>query len=61
MIAAALTQIHGAVSGTQATLGKEAIQLEIEEQMKLGEAGLLGVDHSVMEVNLGDMETGYFG
>jgi len=61
LIAAALIQIHGAVSGTQATLRKEAIQREIEEQMKLGKAGLLEEDHSVMmEVNLVDMETGYF-
>jgi len=61
LIAAALIQIHGAVSGTQGTLRKEAIQREIEEQMKLGKAGLLEEDHSVMmEVNLVDMETGYF-
>ncbi len=61
MIAAVLIQIHGALSGTQASLRKEAIQRKIEEQMKLGEAGLLEEDHSVMEVNLGDNETGYFG
>jgi hypothetical protein len=61
LIAAALIQIHGALSGTQASLRKEAIQRKIEEQMKLGEAGLLEEDHSVMEVNLGDNEAGYFG
>lgn len=61
MIAAALIQIHGALSGTQASLRKEAIQRKIEEQMKLGEAGLLEEDHSVMEVNIGDNKTGYFG
>jgi hypothetical protein len=50
-------QIHDAVAGTQAILRKEAIQWEIEEQMELGEAGLLEEDHWMMEVNLGDMET----
>ncbi len=49
-------QIHDAVATTQATLQKEAIQREIEEQMELGEAGLLEEDHWMMEVNLGDME-----
>jgi hypothetical protein len=46
-------QIHDAVAGTQTTLRKEAIQREIEEQMELGEAGLLEEDHWMMEVNLG--------
>ncbi len=49
-------QIHDAVAGTQATLQKEAIQMEIEEQMELGEAGLLEEDNCMMEVNLGDIE-----
>jgi hypothetical protein len=49
-------QIHDAVAGTQATLWKEAIQREIEEQMELGEAGLLEEDHWMMGVDLGDME-----
>jgi hypothetical protein len=40
-------QIHGSVAGTQATLRKEAIQREIEEQMELG----------MLEVNLRDLET----
>ncbi len=44
------------VAGTQATQQKSAIQGEIEEQMELGEAGLLEEDHLMMEVNLGDME-----
>ncbi len=48
--------IHDAVAGTQAMLRKEAIQREIEEQMELGEAGLLEEDHLMMEVNLGNME-----
>ncbi len=43
--------------GTQATLGKKAIQPEIEEQMELGAVGLLEEDQWMMEVNLGDMET----
>jgi hypothetical protein len=49
-------QIHDAVAGTQATLQKEAIQREIEEQMELGGAELLEEDHWMMEVNLRDME-----
>ncbi len=38
-------QIHYNVAGTQATLHKEAILKEIEEQMELGNAGLLEEDH----------------
>ncbi len=49
-------QIHNEVFGTQVTLRKESIQREIEEQMKLGEAGLLEEDHWMLEVDLGDME-----
>jgi hypothetical protein len=30
---------------------------EIEEQMELGDAGLLDEDHWMLEVNLGDLET----
>ena len=50
-------QIHDSVAGTQATLRKEAIQWEIEEQMDLGGAGLLEEDQWMLEVNLGDLET----
>ncbi len=50
-------QIHNAVSGTQATIRKEAIQKEIKEQMELGEAGLLEEDNWMLEVNLGDLES----
>ncbi len=50
-------QIHDAVSGTQAIIRKEAIQKEIEEQMELGEAGLLEEDNWMLEVNLGDLES----
>jgi hypothetical protein len=50
-------QIHDSVAGTQATLWKEAIQKKMEEQMELGEAGLLEEDHWMLEVNLGDLET----
>ncbi len=38
-------QIHDAVLETQVTIRKEAIQKEIEEQMELGEAGLLEEDN----------------
>ncbi len=44
------------MAGTQATLWKEAILKEIEEQMELGEAGLLEEDNWMLEVNLGDIE-----
>jgi hypothetical protein len=50
-------QIHDAVSGTQVTIRKEAIQKEIKEQMELGEAGLLEEDNWMLEVNLGDLES----
>jgi hypothetical protein len=43
------------VSRTQATLRKEVIQKEIEEQMELGDAGLLEDDSWMLEVNLGDL------
>ena len=50
-------QIHDEVTGTQATLRKESILREIEEQMELGDAGLLEEDHWMLDVNLGDLET----
>ncbi len=50
-------QIHDIVSGTQATIRKEAIQKEIKEQMELGEADSLEEDNWMLEVNLGDLES----
>lgn len=50
-------QIHDSVAGTQATLRKEEILREIEDQMELGSEGLLDEDRWMMEVNLGDPET----
>ncbi len=50
-------QIHDTVAGMQATLRKELIQQEIEEQMEWGKEGLMEEDHWMMEMNLGDMET----
>jgi hypothetical protein len=50
-------QIHDSVAGTQATLRKEEIQREIEEQMEMGTDGLLDEDQWMMEVNLKDLET----
>jgi hypothetical protein len=44
------------VAGTEATLRKEAILKEIEEQMEMGDAGLLEEDHLMLEVNLGNLE-----
>ncbi len=49
-------QIHDNVAGTRATLRKEEIQWDIEEQMKMGTTGLLQEDQWMMEVNLGNME-----
>jgi hypothetical protein len=48
-------QMHDNVSGTQATLRKEAILREIKEQMELGDAGLLEEDHWMLDVNLGGL------
>ncbi len=45
------------MAGTQATLQKEEIQLEIEEHMEMGTKGLLDEDLWMMEVNLEDKET----
>jgi hypothetical protein len=41
----------------QATLWKEELHQEIEEQMELGIGGLLEEDHWMLEVNLGDRST----
>ena len=50
-------QILDSIAGTHATLWKEEIQREIEEQMEMGTDGLLDEDLWMMEVNLGDLET----
>jgi hypothetical protein len=50
-------QIHDKVGCTQATLRKEAIQREIEEQLDTGGSGLLEEDQWNIEVSLGDLET----
>jgi hypothetical protein len=39
-----------------ATLRKDSIQQEKEEQIEWGMRGLLEEDHWMMEVNLGDMD-----
>jgi hypothetical protein len=49
-------QIHDDIAGTRATLRKEEIQRDIEEQMEMGTTGLLEEDQWMMEVNLGDIE-----
>ena len=49
-------QIHDDVAGMWATLRKEEVQWDIEEQMEMGTTGLLEEDQWMMEVNLGDME-----
>ena len=49
-------QVHDKVSGTLATLRKEEIQMEIEEQQALGSEGLMEEDCHLGECNLGDLE-----
>jgi hypothetical protein len=49
-------QVHDKVVGTLATLRKEEIQMEIEEQQALGTAGLLDEDCHLEACNLGDLE-----
>ncbi len=49
-------QVHNKVLGTLATLRKEEIQMEIEEQQVLGSEGLLDEDCHLGECNLGDLE-----
>ena len=49
-------QVHDKVAGTLATLRKEEIQMEIEEQQALGSDGLLDEDCHLGECNLGDLE-----
>jgi hypothetical protein len=48
--------VHDRVAGTLATLRKEEIQMEIEEQQALGSDGLLDEDCHLGECNLGDLE-----
>jgi hypothetical protein len=47
--------VHDPVSGTIATAKKEELLLEIEQQRKLGDAGLLEEDKYVAEANLEEM------
>ena len=49
-------QIYDMNKGTQATLWKEELQKEIEDQQELGYDGLLEEDQFLAEVNLEDME-----
>jgi hypothetical protein len=49
-------QVHDKVSGTLATLRKEEIQKEIEEQQALEPDGLLDEDCHLGECNLGDLK-----
>jgi hypothetical protein len=44
--------VHDPVLGTLATAWKEELQLEIERQKELGNAGLLEEDKYLAEVNL---------
>ncbi len=49
-------QVHNKVAGTLATLRKEEIQLEIEEQQAMGLEGMLDENCHMGECNLGDLE-----
>ena len=49
-------QVHDKVAGTLATLRKEEIQMEIEEQQALWSDGLLDEDCHLGECNLGDLK-----
>ncbi len=49
-------QVHDKVAGMLATLRKEEIQMEIEEQQTLGAEGLLEEDYSLGECNLEDLK-----
>ena len=49
-------QIHDRNKGTQATIRKEELQKEIEDQQEMGYDGLLEEDKFLAEVNLEDLE-----
>jgi hypothetical protein len=49
-------QVHDRISGLQATIRKEEIQAEIEEQQEIGFDGFLQEDAYLGECNLGDLE-----
>ena len=48
--------MHDLVSGTEATLRKEQIHMDIEKQQELGTNSLEKRDKYLMEINLEDME-----
>ncbi len=50
-------QVHDRTSGSLATMRKEELQLEIEQQQELGTAGLLDEDCHLAECNLGNLES----
>ena len=49
-------QVHDKVAGTIATIEKEKIQMEIEDQQAIGFDGFLEEDAYLGECNLGDLE-----
>ncbi len=49
-------QVHDKVTGTLATIEKEKIQTEIEDQQAIGFDGFLEEDAYLGECNLGDLE-----
>ena len=48
--------VHDSISGTEATLYKEKIHMEIEKQQELGTKALEEGDKYLIEINLEDME-----
>jgi len=49
-------QVHDRIQGTRATLRKEELQRQIEEEQDRGYEGLLEEDQFLAEVNLDDLE-----
>ena len=49
--------VHDTVSGLKAAERKEELQREIEDQIKLGGAGLDEHDRYLLDINLEDLET----
>ena len=49
--------VHDTVSGLKAAERKEEPQMEIEDQIELGGAGLDEQDRYLLEINLEDLET----
>ena len=49
--------MHDATAGIGATARKEEIQCFIEDHLEMGEEGLDGRGHYLLEINLEDLDT----